>query len=180
PTMMVTCMNDPGPIAGAGGTMITDPLFNPQYSQFCYEIPFMPGQTQYMDTPVTPTSAFAGAGYNNPDCAYPDATPAISEVDSSDGIGPYVSAAGGTLTITALGDQMVPNYAYTGPSATVAPYNQKTVKRHYGFGATQQNGTLAAGGVTIGGGNATVSSWSDTQIVVTVPSGVPSCPVQQQ
>ena len=65
PTMMVTCMNDPG----TGPT--PDPLFNPQYSQFCYEIPFMPGQTQYMDTPVVPTSAFAGAGYNNPDCAYP-------------------------------------------------------------------------------------------------------------
>jgi len=41
-----------------------------------------------MDTPVTPTSAFAGAGYNNPDCAYPDATPAIKEVDG-DGIGPW-------------------------------------------------------------------------------------------
>src|SRR5256886_10351989 len=85
--MMVTCMNDPG----TGST--PDPLFNPQYSQFCYEIPFMPAQTQYMDTPVTPTSAFAGAGYNNPDCAYPNATPAVGEVDG-DGIGPYVSAAG--------------------------------------------------------------------------------------
>src|SRR5437588_3612590 len=180
PTMMVTCMNDPGPIPGPGGTMITDPLFNPQYSQFCYEIPFMPGTTEYLDTPVVPTSAFAGAGYNNVDCSYPDTTPAIKEVDSSNGIGPWVSAAGGTLAITALGDQMVPNNAYTGPSATVAPYNQKTVKRHYGFGATQQNGSLAAGGVTIGGVNAPVSSWSDTQIVVTVPSGVPPCPVQQQ
>jgi hypothetical protein len=42
PTMMVTCMNDPGPIpdpAHPGQTM-TDPLFNPAYSQFCYEIPF--------------------------------------------------------------------------------------------------------------------------------------------
>ena len=75
PTMMITCMNDPG----TGAT--PDALYNPQYSNFCYEIPFMPGQTQYMDTPVTPTSAFAGAGYNNPDCAYPDLTPAVSEVD---------------------------------------------------------------------------------------------------
>ncbi|PYU44661.1 MAG: hypothetical protein DMG54_08485, partial [Acidobacteria bacterium] len=70
PQMMVTCMND----AGTGAT--PDPLYNSQYSQFCYEIPFMPGQTQYMDTPVVPTSAFAGAGYNNPDCNYPDLTPA--------------------------------------------------------------------------------------------------------
>ena len=74
PQMMVTCMNDPG----TGPT--PDPLFNPQYSQFCYELPFMPGQTAYLDTPVVPTSAFAGAGYNNPDCAYPDATPAIASV----------------------------------------------------------------------------------------------------
>src|SRR5438270_1900478 len=75
PHMMITWLN----AAGTGAT--PDPLYNPAYSQFCYEIPFMPGQTQYMDTPVVPTSAFAGAGYNNPDCAYPDATPAISEVD---------------------------------------------------------------------------------------------------
>ena len=44
------------------------------------------------------------------------------------GVGPWVSAqAGNTLTITALGDQTVPNNAYTGPSATTAPYNQKTI-----------------------------------------------------
>jgi len=196
PTMMVVCMNDPGPIldtraqiVGPTGAlianptynqMITDPLFNPQYSQFCYEWSYMPGSTAYMDTPVVPTSAFAGAGYNNVDCAYPDATPAIKEVDG-DGIGPYVSAAGAghTLTITALGDQMVPNYAYTGPSATTAPYNAKTVNRHYGFGS-QAGANGSQGRVTIGGVNAPISSWSDSQIVVTVPSGVAACPVQQQ
>ena len=185
PTMMVVCMNDPGPIldtrAGSltNGQMITDPLFNPQYSQFCYEIPFMPGQTQYMDTPVVPTSAFAGAGYNNPDCAYPNATPAVSEVDG-DGVGPWVSAAGKTLTIHSLGDQQVPNNAYSGPSATAGPFNAKTVLRHYGFGATQGTGS-----VTIGGVAATVTGWSDTQITVTVPSiggssGIPQCSIQQQ
>jgi hypothetical protein len=179
PTMMVTCMNDPGPVLDTNPSsltynqMITDPLFNPQYSQFCYEIPFMPGQTQYMDTPVVPTSAFAGAGYNNVDCSYPDATPAVKEVDSNRGLGPWVQTAGDTLTITALGDQMVPNNAYAGPSATTAPYNQKFVKRHFGFGNT-------AGTVTIGGVSATVNSWSESQIQVTVPSRVPPCPVQQQ
>ena len=166
PTMMVTCMNDPG----TGAT--PDPLYNPQYSQFCYEIPFMPGQTQYMDTPVMPTSAFAGAGYNNPDCDYPAATPAISEVDG-DGIGPWVSAAGHTLTIKALGDQTVFNNAYSGPSASTAPFNQKTVTRHYGFGGTP-------GTVTIGGKPATITGWNDAQITVTVPTGVPACAVQQQ
>ena len=168
PTMMVTCMNDPG----TGPT--PDPLFNPEYSQFCYEIPFMPGQTQYMDTPVVPTSAFAGAGYNNPDCSYPDLTPAVSEVDG-DGIGPWVSAAGHTLTIHSLGLVPVPNNAYSGPSATTAPYNQKTVTRHYGFGAAQGTGSVSIGGLP-----ATVTGWGDTSITVTVPTGLPNCALQQQ
>jgi hypothetical protein len=179
PTMMVFCMNDPGPIldtrpgSATLNTPIIDPLYSQGYSQFCYELPFMPGTTQYLDTPVVPTSAFAGAGYNNVDCAYPDATPAISTVTSSDIAGPWVSAAGHTLTVTALGDQMVPNNAYSGPSFTGPPFNTKTIKRHYGFGGI-------AGTVTIGGVAATVGSWSDTSLTVTVPSGVPLCAVQQQ
>ncbi len=175
PTMMVTCMNDPGPIpeivAGvATGRLVQDPLFNPAYSQFCYEIPFMPGQTQYMDTPVVPTMAFADR-YNLPDCAYPDATPAVSRVDG-DGVGPWVSAGGHTITITALGDQTVPNHAYVGPQATTAPFNQKTIVRHYGFGSS---GTVTIGGVPATGG----LSWSDTTITVQVPNNVPLCAVQR-
>ncbi|MDE2349279.1 MAG: hypothetical protein KGL92_12330, partial [Gammaproteobacteria bacterium] len=178
PTMMVTCMNDPG----TGPT--PDPLYNPEYSNFCYEIPFMPGQTQYMDTPVVPTSAFAGAGYNNPDCAYPNLTPAIAEVDG-DGIGPYLSATGALqLTITALGDQMVPNNAYSGPSASTAPYNQKKVLRHYGFGPRPS--TCGSGAncpnVTIGGVSAVVTNWTDSTIVATARAvgQIPLCAVQQQ
>ncbi len=170
PTMMVTCMNDPG----TGPT--PDPLFNPEYSQFCYEIPFMPGQTQYMDTPVVPTSAFAGAGYNNPDCNYPTLTPAIKEVDG-DGIGPWVSAAGHSLTITALGDQNVPNNAYSGPSASTPPYNSKTVARHYGFGGTP--GTVALVGSDGVPHNLTGVTWGDLSISGTVPTGVPDCTIQQ-
>jgi len=178
PTMMVTCMNDRGDGATA------DPLFNPAYSQFCYELPYMPGQTGYFDTPVVPTSAFS-AGYNHPDCDYPVATPAISEVDG-DGKGPWVKTPGSTLTINALGDQAVNNYAYSGPSATTAPFNQKTVTRHYGFGAqctTPTAGNAACNtlsSVTIGGRNATITGWSDTQITVKVPGGVPACALQQQ
>ncbi|MBN3787812.1 Ig-like domain-containing protein [Burkholderia sp. Ac-20353] len=164
PTMMVACMNDPGPIPDPKnpGKTINDPLYNPAYSQFCYEIPFMPGQTQYMDTPVVPVQAFAD-GYNQPDCAYPDATPAISSANG-DGVGPWVSAPGNTLTINALGDQQVPNNAYSGPSTPTPPFNQKFVTRHYGFGDKQGTGS-----VTIAGVNAHVVSWSDQTIVVNVP-----------
>ena len=179
PTMMVNCMNDAGPIPDPKnpGQTIPDPLYQSGYSQFCYELPYMPGQTGYFDTPVVPTSAFAG-DYNTPDCAYPDTTPAVSEVDG-DGIGPWVSAAGHTLTINALGNQNVDNYAYSGPSATVAPFNQQRVARHYGFGGTQGKVTIGsdASGTPI---SATVTSWSDTQIKVTVPTGVQPCAVQQQ
>ncbi len=51
-----------------------------------------------------------------------------------------------TLTITALGDQQVNNYGYSGPNRDCAPYNQKTVTRHYGFGATQGTGRVTIGG----------------------------------
>lgn len=94
PEMSIACMNDPGPILGADGkTMVTDPNYNPAYSNFCYEQPFMPGTTTYMDTPVIPTQSFAD-GYNLPDSEYPDGTPAVMKV-TGDVSGPWVLAAGG-------------------------------------------------------------------------------------
>jgi hypothetical protein len=191
PTMMTQCMNDPGPIldtrtgSATLGQMITDPLYNSNYSDFCYELPYMPGLTNYADTPVVPTAAFVGAAYNSPDCAYPDTTPAIKEVDG-DGIGPWVSAANHTLTITALGDVQVSNEAYSGPSASVAPFNLKTITRHYGFGSQCLGPTAGSttcntlSSVTIGGVSATINGWSDTQITLAVPPGVPNCAIQQQ
>ena len=173
PQMMVMCMNDRGSAA------VADQFYQNAYSQFCYEWSFMPGQTSYMDTPVIPTSAFAPA-YNHPDCAYPDATPAVSEVDG-DGVGPWVLAPGTShpITIHALGDQNVSSYAYSGPQATTAPWNTKTVTRHYGFGASQGTGSVTVGGVT-----ANVTSWGDATITITLPNDighlVPLCPVQQQ
>ncbi|MGH8276892.1 MAG: hypothetical protein ACRETH_09375, partial [Steroidobacteraceae bacterium] len=170
PNVMIYCMNDPGPIKDTNpssptyGQMITDPYYNPNYSDFCYEWSLMPADTAYLDTPVVPTAAFA-EGYNPPDCAYPDLTPAIAEVDG-DGIGPWVSAAGKTIKITALGDQMVQNHAYSGPAANTAPYNLKTVKRHYGFGS---GATVTIGGAT------TSCTGGDLSLTCTVPTNVPLC-----
>ena len=171
PQTFVMCMND-------RGTGVTpDPLYSDSYSQFCYEWPMMPGETGYLDTPVVPNTAFA-EGYNHPDCEYPDATPAIASVTSSDIPGPWVSAGGTghTLTITALGDQAVSNYGYSGPVASTAPFNQKTITRHYGFGATR--GSVSIGGVSLTA--AQILNWTDMQIQVTVPTTVPLCPMQQQ
>jgi hypothetical protein len=196
PSMMVQCMNDAGPILdtratipdpnnpGASianptlGQMIPDPLYNSAYSQFCYEEPYMPGLTTYLDTPVVPTQAFVGAAYNNPDCAYPDTTPAIAEVDG-DGIGPWVSATGSrTLTVTALGNLQVDNSGYAGPSANTAPFNLKKIQRHYGFGGTQ--GTVTIGGYAVPAAN--ITTWTDASIVLSIPANaaIPNCPIQQQ
>ena len=104
PQMMVTCMNDPGPIPGPNGTMITDPLYNPQLQPVLLRVVVYARADAYMDTPVIPTAGFA-EGYDPVDCAYPDATPAIASVigdSNGGGAGPWVSAAGHTLTINAL------------------------------------------------------------------------------
>src|SRR5205814_4244964 len=177
------CMNDRG--TRSDGT--ADPFYQAAYSQFCYEWSFMPGQTGYLDTPVIPTSAFA-AGYNHPDCAYPDATPAISSVIGNDttgvtaasGKGPWVSGSGigHTLTITALGDVPVDNYGYSGPNVTTAPYNSKKVTRHYGFGTTA--GTVALAGRDGIAHPLTDVSWNDLTITGTVPNNVATCAIQQQ
>src|SRR5207302_4294054 len=80
-----------------------------------------------------------------------------------------------------------PNNAYSGPSATTAPYNQKKVLRHYGFG-TQGTGS-AATLIALNNSGATIplniTSWSDTTIVAVIPSSVTSnpnfaCRIQQQ
>ena len=181
PGMFITCINDPGPIVdsrpacGPGQTsgcsstanqLITDPAFNPFYSNFCYTNPYMPGQTTYLDTPVLPVAAFA-AGYNPADCAPQNAAPVILRVDGAR-IGPWLPATGGTLTITAMGDQEVLNPAYSGPFAAGGLNSQRTITRHYGFGA-------ARGHLTIGGVDLTAAtSWSDGVLTVAVPAGTPT------
>jgi hypothetical protein len=126
PTMMVDCMNDPGPVLDTNsssptfGQMITDPLFQPGYSDFCYELPYMPAQTGYFDTPVVPTSAFAG-GYNTPDCNYPEFTPAVSNV-TGDVQGPWIAALKGVvlsvnLSVNGSGYTSTPNVAFTAAPA---------------------------------------------------------------
>jgi hypothetical protein len=199
PNMLTYCMNDPGPIADPTGVldtttadaahpngkvrMIVDPMYNPMFSNFCYNWPSMPGITTYLDTPVLPVSAYASASSYEPvDCAYPTNTPAIYRVDGTgatvdakglaakSNVGPFVDVATGStrrLTITALGDVQVSNPAYEGPNA--APdaahptVSQPKIVRHYGFGAS-------AGLVTINGALVPTTTWSDASITLTVPT----------
>jgi hypothetical protein len=199
PNMMITCMNDPGltpkydPATGnflsatgaivhdpALAPMVKDPQYNAAYSNFCYTNPFMPGMTDYLDTPVLPVSAFA-SGYNPPDCEYNAGTPAVAGVNGNGLFGPYIdtSIAGPrTLKIAALGDQQVDNPLYQGPAATSLVgtlYGQKTVTRHFGFGAYNAGSAavlIGANGVRhpLTGLNAT--TWTDLGITATVPGSL--------
>lgn len=154
PNMLIACMNDPEADTVGG-------FFNKQYSTFCYTFNFMPGSTTYLDTPVVPVAAFAGQAQFPLDCEFPEGTPRIQVVTSSDAPGPYLAADSGTLTLSAVGSVNVPNPAYDG----VGGVQPKTIIRDYGFGPLQ-------GTVTLGGTPLTVDSWSNETIVVTVPGGV--------
>ena len=48
------------PAAANPGAKIIDPHFDRRYSQFCYQLQYLPGKTTYLDTPVLPIAAFAG------------------------------------------------------------------------------------------------------------------------
>ncbi len=168
PAMLMTCMNDPGPImdtrAGSAtqGQMIVDPQYNPAYSNFCYTFQYMPGTTTYLDTPVLPVSAFA-SGYNPVDCSLDEGTPMIHRVDTDQGFGPLV-APNGTITITSRGSVVVPNPAYEGPLGTGLAA-QKSIIKDYGFGASQGTGSVTMGDTIL-----TVQSWTDSSITVTAPA----------
>lgn len=131
PQMSISCMNDPGPVLDRDpgsktfGQMITDPAYNPAYSNFCYEMPFMPGFTAYMDTPVVPVQAFADR-YNLPDAEYPDGTPVIKRADftGTGYVGPWSQATAGVsavnVTNSGSGYTAVPTVSFTGGSGSGA------------------------------------------------------------
>lgn len=166
PSMMVACMNHPGPIADPKDPTrkIIDPFFNRAYTQFCYTLQYLPGKTTYLDTPVLPIAAFAAVDKNPLDCECADGTPAIYSATNGDN-GPWVPGAGTQLTIVSVGRMDVLNPAYD-PAITNAadPRSLKVIQRDYGFGGT-------AGKVTLNGLALTINSWSDGIITATVPSG---------
>ena len=166
PSMMVACMNHPGPIADPKDPTrtIIDPYFNRSYTQFCYTLQYLPGKTTYLDTPVLPIAAFAAVDKNPLDCECADGTPAIYSATNGDN-GPWVPGAGTQLSIVSMGKMDVMNPAYD-PAITdpADPRSLKVIQRDYGFGGT-------AGTVTLNGLALSINSWSDGIITATIPSG---------
>jgi hypothetical protein len=166
PAMHQVCLNDPG----SGPT--PDPLHNPNYGTFCYTLMYMPGTTTYLDTPILPLAAFA-AGYNPVDCALPDGTPVITQVNvQGGGDSPWTDVTDGSrdLVIHGQGNTLVPNPAYEGPLAS-PPYDEPTIQRSYGFGGSQGSGSVTWNGTPL-----SIVQWNQNQIRADVPScGSPSC-----
>lgn len=170
PNMLLTCMNDAMkknptyPAVAGEPEFIVDPFFNPQYSQFCYTLMFMPGATTYLDTPVLPIAAFAGPDQFPVDCECNDGTPGIYSVTNTDGLpaeGPIAEGSGlDSLTIVSRGATSVLNPLYEGLGGATP----KLVTRDYGFGATW--GTVMLGATPLA-----VTTWTADEITVTVPAG---------
>ncbi|QCB45696.1 hypothetical protein [Hydrogenophaga sp. PAMC20947] len=182
PSMMVSCMNHPGPIMDTQaflsdgttanpnfGKMVIDPFFNRKYTQFCYTLQYLAGKTTYLDTPVLPIAAFASVDKNPLDCECQDGTPVIYSANNANPAvnngnnGPWVPNGGNssarTLTIVSAGQVDVPNPAYD----PALPGSPKNIVRDYGFGTSQ--GTIKLGNTTL-----TATTWSNDLIVVTVPN----------
>ncbi|HEY8973155.1 MAG TPA: choice-of-anchor D domain-containing protein, partial [Burkholderiaceae bacterium] len=186
PEMSIACMNDPGPILAADGkTLVTDPQYNPAYSNFCYEQPFMPGTTTYMDTPVIPTMSFAD-GYNLPDAEYPDGTPAIASVSTgSSAFGPWVDASPpvGSVTVGARGQNYTsaPTVSFSGgggsgaaATATMRVASIQVTTPGVGYTNLLQpnNGITVSGG---GGTGAAAVTASLKVVAVNFTQGVGNC-----
>jgi hypothetical protein len=153
PNMLVSCMNDAGPIdnpqynptndtdsdgidSAGQPKLIVDPFFDPQYSQFCYTFQYMPGTITYLDTPVVQTAAFTGPGQFPVDCERPHSTPMISSVKrrNADGGGGPFALPGQQIRINSMGNNVpVPNPEWDGANLA-----DRTTLRDYRFSAGAQ------------------------------------------
>ncbi|MDD4881537.1 MAG: hypothetical protein PHX10_08175, partial [Gallionellaceae bacterium] len=170
PSMLMACMNSPGPIdhdpvtGAAYAQPQIDPYFSRQYSQFCYTLQYLPGKTTYLDTPVVAVAAFAGRTQNPLDCELADGTPMIYSVTNDANTGPWVSGAGQTLTIISAGNQVDVDNPYYDPAD---PASTRLIKRDFGFGDAK--GSVSIGNTIIPAGS--ISTWTKDMIVLTVPNG---------
>jgi hypothetical protein len=145
--------------------MITDPRYDPGLARLCYSFDAWPGKITYLDTPILPVVASSARTDYPLDCALPDGTPVIHQVNGPTG-GPYISTPGQTLTITspaALGPVQVANPKYAAGNG-----QPLTIPRDFGFGTL---GTVSIGGVEI---DPLTVGWNPSTITFPVPAGVSS------
>src|SRR5437667_33703 len=166
----------------------------------------MPGQPGYFDTPVVPVQAFS-EGYNHPDCALPDSTPAVASVVNSaaNQLGPWVTnghgATDATAAFTVSGVARCTTASCANPSSITFPHGVVTCtatgvggpncSANFGFGrANTVNCAAGQACVALLGSDGnkyplTNVAWSDTTITGSVATTagthtLPNCAVSQQ
>ncbi len=164
--MLSFIINDPGPVPDPNnpGQFVTDPFFDPQFSQTSFTFNFDSGKTTYLDTPVIPVAAFAGFPNGPLDIEPVEFTPMIFSVMGPTG-GPVVCIDPANplqqITISSLGMAEIPNPDYD----PTIPGSPLTITRDFGFGAFAPNGASL---ITVGGVPLNILSWTTSQIVAEV------------
>ena len=167
PNMHLVCLNDPGPIPGPGGTMILDPLRNPNYGIFCYTLQYMPGTTTYLDTPLLPKCGVRGRV--QPRGLRVPRRDAGHQAGRRHRRRAARGRRGARSRSTSQGTTTVPNPAYEGPLAH-RTLQQPTIdarlrlRRHPGTGSVTLDGSRPLTGI----------SWSNGQITVHGPRRRPA------
>jgi hypothetical protein len=130
-SMLTVAPNDPGPVldtrpgSPTENKWITDPWFNPSYSQEVIREnwEFYPGRTTFIDTIVLPVGGFVGNRVPL-NCAYTDKTPELRQVDK------VIVSPGDSITLTSIGTVQVPNPNYDPSNVN----SQPLVSWDHGFG----------------------------------------------
>jgi hypothetical protein len=162
PNMITMVLNDP---IKPDGTL--DTWYNPDYSVTPWTFNYQPGTTTYTDTPMVPVAAFTTAEVGL-DTNQADGGPVIGQAYATGegaGSGPVVctTALPATVTLTSLGNTEILNPDWD-PTATVS--GPRTILRDYGFGAPNPDNQ-----VTLDGESLTIISWTNSEIVVSIPAG---------
>lgn len=170
PNVLTVCVNHPGPIPGPGGP-VTDPRYNPNFAQPCFNIDAFPGKTSYILTPVGAIAGFTGSE-GVLDCEFPDRTPIINQVNGpvTPG-GPYVSGTGQVITLTSPGTIQVPNPDFDSTIPEDPINNPSTIMRDYGFGSGGPGSSVTVGGIPL---VVAPGDWAADGLTIraTVPAGV--------
>jgi len=164
PNMLTVVLNDPFmPDPNNPGLRIPDPFYDPNYSVTPWTFNYTPGHVSYLDTPLVPIAAFVGFPVGGVDGNPASGVPVIESVLGSEA-GPVICTDNQPLpadiTITSLGLTEVtnPDYDFNDPAST------PTILRDFGFGGLQ-------GTVTLGDVSLPIVSWTDGEIIATVPDG---------
>ncbi|MEW8505150.1 MAG: right-handed parallel beta-helix repeat-containing protein [Candidatus Thiodiazotropha sp.] len=184
PNMLISCMNDAGPIANpaydaaldpdgdgtdanGNAAQIVDPFFDAQYSQFCYTFQYMPGTITYLDTPVVPVAAFASSGQFPLDCEAPTNTPMIASVTRTSGLGGPFGLVGDTIRINSMGVNLVPDPEWDG-----IDLNARFITRDYSFAANAE--VLLLPNTLTGGFGAEISMANQVVTSASIDADIPA------